>query len=199
MKNLSAKILVPVLAGISFISGIAYNSCNSSKEQMKIIEKCCEKPDKTATKRPTQRHIQKKINKPAETPKNIVDYNKEREHFGPVNAEFYIFNYWDDKNKSNTAEEDELIGIKNRFYSNEKITFGSSIKNRLGSRVDGKILNWEGKVMARFNRGVNFNKCFSYTTYNVSDFLQKGGEGTYTIQWYLDNKFIGQKKFDLIN
>jgi hypothetical protein len=192
-----AKILVPVLAGISFISGIAYNSCNNSKEQTKVVEKCCEKP---AKKKTSNNYSAKRKIIPQEnySKKRPADYTKEKVYSGPMNARFYIFNSWNDKNENKIADDGELIGIKNEFYSGEKITFGSQVENRSGSSIEGRLLNWNGKLIERFSGSVNFDKCFSYRGHNVSDLLQKSGAGTYKIQWYLDGKFIGQKKFDLI-
>jgi hypothetical protein len=66
------------------------------------------------------------------------DYSKMPDDL-KVLPKMFVCNYWDDKNKDGILEFDEVVGLKNEFYSNEPITVIGSLDVTKGGILNFKV------------------------------------------------------------
>lgn len=69
-----------------------------------------------------------------------LDYSKIPKEF-QVMPKIFSCNYWEDKNKNNKIELNEVTGLKTEFYSNEPITLTTELEVEEGGKIEMRIVH----------------------------------------------------------
>jgi hypothetical protein len=112
----------------------------------------------------------------------------------------YIANYRKDFNGDKGIGIEEYIGLnKNTFNSDEKLIFGVylPIKNIKGKEYDMRVSDPKGNLIFRDKNSIKKDYFSSGGSLNLDVLLERFGEGTYSIAYYLDEKHWENREFNL--
>lgn len=112
---------------------------------------------------------------------------------------FFVCNYWQDKNQDGMVSNEEYLGIKDQFRSNEWVTFIGEINGKQGANLSIKVWNGEGRLIRNETSIVAFGNYVQKVEYEPWQLYNLGGAGRYTVSWYLNDNLISTKNFNLIH
>jgi len=107
--------------------------------------------------------------------------------------DFFACNKWIDKDKDGVTERSEFIGMKNSFNveTDTLITFISYWNNKKDSVMKIEIVNPKYQVWQKNVVKIKTTPTYIHQSqFKVKTLASKGGYGTWTIKWYLNDKFV---------
>lgn len=113
--------------------------------------------------------------------------------------DFFICNYWEDKNQDGVASHDEYIGINNQFRAHEKITVVARITGKRGGNLKRIVRNAANKIVFEDVKVIPYDNSVLRISFEPRELYNLGGIGKYAVEWHLNNNLIATKSFDLIN
>ncbi len=103
-------------------------------------------------------------------------------------ARSFTCNYVLDRNANKVIEPGEIIGIKSHFKSNEFITFVRVDFNSQGDNLSTRVYSPSGKLVYTQEHQIPYSRNIFHVQLNARDLVEKGGQGTYTVQYLINNK-----------
>lgn len=112
-------------------------------------------------------------------------------------ARSFTCNYVLDKNANKIIEPGEIIGVKSHFKSNEFITFVRVDFNSQGDNLSTRVYSPEGALVYSLDKIIPYSRNISHRQVNARDLFDKGGQGTYTVQYLINNRPVDTNRFHI--
>ncbi|MBI2451610.1 hypothetical protein HYV50_00865 [Candidatus Pacearchaeota archaeon] len=104
--------------------------------------------------------------------------------------------YGDLNGDGNIKIPNELIGIKNNFFTNEHIRFASNIDNCIGNGLAFRLYDDKGILIEQGKRHRVIDDNYYLFSYYAPGWL---ASGEYTGKWFLNERHIGEIKINVFN
>ena len=119
---------------------------------------------------------------------------------GPVygRSNFFICNYWVDRDQDGETALNEFVGIKNQFRANESVTLVGILIGHQGSRLTTRLYNGENRLVNTDNMTLPFESSVYKLEFGPWELVNKGGQGLYQVQWYINDNMVNVNKFNII-
>ena len=114
--------------------------------------------------------------------------------------DFFICNYWEDKNGDGILNDDEYVGIKSDFNTANDtiITFVSYFYDSKGKEIDLKIYDPDDALYADDSAVVEYEPTHVHRWwFNPSNMVEEGGAGDWSAEWYLDGELVHTEYFTI--
>lgn len=116
-------------------------------------------------------------------------------HYLPARS--FTCNYVLDKNANNIIEPGEIIGVKSHFKSTELITFVRVDFNCQGNSLSTRVYSPSGDLVYDLTKPILYSRNISHRQISVKELFKKGGEGTYLVQYLINNKPVDTNRFHI--
>ncbi|MCM8763757.1 MAG: hypothetical protein NC830_00090 [Candidatus Omnitrophica bacterium] len=114
-------------------------------------------------------------------------FQEAQTYYGP---DFFVCNYWIDRNQNKKIEIEEWEGIKDFFLENEHISFVAYFRQKSGTPLSFRLFAPDGSLYRE-----KFLKQTAKTTiwcqeYEARDLINNKGTGMWKIEWYAGGQLV---------
>jgi hypothetical protein len=114
--------------------------------------------------------------------------------------DYFICQYWEDKNGDGILDNDEFIGIKDTFdaTNDSLITFVGYYYNEKGSEIAIKIYDPDDNLYSEDSAVVEYEPTHVHRWwFHPSTLVEDAGTGDWTAYWYLSGNLVHTETFTL--
>lgn len=114
--------------------------------------------------------------------------------------DFFICQYWEDKNSDGLLDNDEFIGIKDTFDATDDtiITFVGYFYNQKGNEIALKIYDPDDNLYSEDSTVVEYEPTHVHRWwFRPSTMVENGGTGDWSAYWYLSGELVHSQTFTL--
>ncbi|MEK6872676.1 MAG: hypothetical protein AABW90_01525 [Nanoarchaeota archaeon] len=118
----------------------------------------------------------------------------------------FVANYHKDFNEDGYVGITEHVGLNKKvFRTDEILIYGMYMptKGIKGKKYELKLFNKNGNLVhnynGKFKRDREYSERPQWTSKNLSEIVEKHGEGTYAVAFYLNGSHWNTREFELIN